>query len=158
RPSKDVLIMTRATFLFLVLLRLAIGWHFTFEGMEKYRSDTWSSEVYLRESSGPLAPRFHALAGDPLGERLTPADPDKTTYENGPPRLQKEWQAWFDGFVKHYGLSAEQKDQAETKFRQVEAQTIAWIVTEKKKIDKPSPHGPAISAEKTVAEWVKEYR
>src|SRR5262249_19442777 len=149
--------MTRATIVILVLLRLAIGWHFTFEGTEKYRSETWSSEVYLGESSGPLAARFHAIAGDPLGERLTPRDPEKATYDNLPPRLEKEWQAWFDGFVKHYGLSADQKEQAQTKFRQAAAQTVAWILTEEKKIDKPSPYRPPGSAEKSNAAWVPRY-
>src|SRR5262249_31329728 len=29
---------------------------------------------------------------------------------------------------------------------------------EKKKIDKPSPYGPPVSAEKSIADWVAEYR
>src|SRR5262249_21213987 len=53
---------------FLVLLRLAIGWHFLIEGLDKLNSATWSSEAYLREASGPLAPVFRELAGDSLVE------------------------------------------------------------------------------------------
>ncbi len=64
--------MGQGTRFFLVLLRLAIGWHFLVEGLDKLQSPTWSSEGYLREASGPLAPKFRELAGDSVRERLTP--------------------------------------------------------------------------------------
>src|SRR3989442_8801396 len=51
---------------FLVLLRLSIGWHFLVEGWHKIDSPAWTSEIYLQESSGPLAPYFRDLAGDRL--------------------------------------------------------------------------------------------
>ena len=54
----------------LVLLRLAIGWHFFVEGMEKLNDPSWSGAGYLREAEGPLAPRFHKLAGDPIDEKF----------------------------------------------------------------------------------------
>jgi len=43
---------------FLVLLRLAIGWHCFVEGMDKLQNPAWSSEAYLRESVGPLSGFF----------------------------------------------------------------------------------------------------
>src|SRR6185437_5539515 len=68
--------------LFLVLLRIAIGWHFLYEGTQKILSTpggkasilarifpvpegpTFSSEGYLRNATGPLAPKFRALVPD----------------------------------------------------------------------------------------------
>src|SRR2546423_15245979 len=55
---------------FLVLLRLSIGWHFLVEGIDKGKNPRWTSEAYLRESIGPLAPEFRALAGGPPEVRL----------------------------------------------------------------------------------------
>src|SRR5947209_828578 len=111
--------MTRPAIVFLVLLRLAIGWHFLFEGIEKYRADAWSSEPYLRESAGPLAPTFRDLAGDPLADRLTPRplppgeEPSKAKLpEYMPPRLDREWNAWFERFVNHYELTDEKRKEA----------------------------------------------
>ena len=59
---------------FLVALRLAIGWHCFVEGMEKITTPNWSSEVYLRESMGPLAGPFRAVAGDRLLAKVTVED------------------------------------------------------------------------------------
>ena len=70
--------MTFPTRFLLVVLRLAIGWHFLFEGIEKLDSyfrgpaegkAVWTSEHYLRESTGPLRGVFRAQAGD-LNEAL----------------------------------------------------------------------------------------
>ncbi len=61
---------------FLLALRLAIGWHFLFEGMHKIHShavgptDTnrpFSSEPYFKEAPGPLGGMMRAMAGDPQG-------------------------------------------------------------------------------------------
>ena len=63
----------------LVLLRVVIGWHFLFEGLEKVDSwyhgpregkPVWSAEPYLRESQGPLAWWFRQQLGDPDQEAL----------------------------------------------------------------------------------------
>lgn len=54
--------------LFLVLLRIAIGWHVYYEGREKIHSletsTPFSSEAYLRNSTGPLAENFRGLVPD----------------------------------------------------------------------------------------------
>src|SRR4051794_21231460 len=84
---------SRSSRFFLVFLRLAIGWHMLIEGLDKVNSSTWSSEVYLRESTGPLAPYFRWQAGDSLRDRVTP------TPEKGfPPALERDWQNYFDRF------------------------------------------------------------
>lgn len=46
------------------LLRIAIGWHFLYEGWSKLLHPGWTSAGYLKSSSGPLAPLFHWLAAN----------------------------------------------------------------------------------------------
>ncbi|MBN1855054.1 MAG: DoxX family protein [Pirellulales bacterium] len=43
----------------LILLRLAVGWHFLSEGMAKFRDPNFSSEPLLLQAVGPLAKLFH---------------------------------------------------------------------------------------------------
>ena len=75
----------------LILLRVVIGWHFLFEGLEKLDSwyhgpregkPVWSAEPYLRESQGPLAWWFREQAGDLDQEALA-----MLTLPEGTPRL-----------------------------------------------------------------------
>lgn len=87
--------MNSFTKIFLVLLRLAIGWHFLVEGFEKIqsvdlvgpttRNRPWSSAGFLRESSGTFAPFFRQQAGDP----------DLAAIERiRVPGLVDNWRAW----------------------------------------------------------------
>jgi len=50
----------------LVLLRVAIGWHFMYEGLIKVFNPAWTPFGYLMDSKGIFAPLFHALAADPM--------------------------------------------------------------------------------------------
>jgi uncharacterized membrane protein YphA (DoxX/SURF4 family) len=54
---------------FIVLLRVAIGWHFLYEGVEKVEStrsghERFSAEIYLRNATGPLAPYYRGMLPD----------------------------------------------------------------------------------------------
>lgn len=49
----------------LVLLRIAIGWHFFYEALPKLIYPGWTSAGYLQNSTGPLAPVFHAMGASP---------------------------------------------------------------------------------------------
>ena len=49
----------------LVLLRVAIGWHFLYEGLIKLFNPSWTPFGYLMDSKGIFAPFFHALAANP---------------------------------------------------------------------------------------------
>jgi uncharacterized membrane protein YphA (DoxX/SURF4 family) len=55
---------------FLILLRVAIGWHLFYEGAwkEQHR-ETWSSQGFLRAAKGPGALPSRWLAGDPTVSR-----------------------------------------------------------------------------------------
>ena len=107
------------TMVFLVLLRLAIGWHFLFEGLHKLdsfvtgettTSKPFSSAGYFREAPGPLAWEMRQQLGDPDDEALarltvTPlaADEDPQSakpYDRTPPGLKKDWDDYFNQFAK----------------------------------------------------------
>jgi thiosulfate dehydrogenase (quinone) large subunit len=49
----------------LVALRLAIGWHFLYEGLVKLANPNWSSASYLLDSGGFLKQFFFNLAANP---------------------------------------------------------------------------------------------
>ena len=53
-----------------VLLRIAIGWHFLYEGWSKLLHPGWTAAGYLKSSSGPLAGLFHWLAADTARQAL----------------------------------------------------------------------------------------
>src|SRR5215510_4265205 len=90
--------MLRKTIFFLILLRLAIGWHFLFEGWHKLHSHwvgqtettrPFTSEGYFREATGPLGPIVRAQIGDPDDQalaRLTPAARTDLDREDMPGR------------------------------------------------------------------------
>lgn len=64
--KKDVsptLTFSQATFL--VLLRIAIGWHFLFEGVRKLADPLWSSRSYLEAAHGPFAGFFQWILANP---------------------------------------------------------------------------------------------
>lgn len=48
----------------LVILRVAIGWHFMYEGITKLLNPNWSSLGYLMDSKGMFEGMFHAMAGN----------------------------------------------------------------------------------------------
>ncbi len=49
----------------LVLLRVAIGWHFLYEGLVKVFNPAWTPYGYLMDSQGWFAPMFKTMAGNP---------------------------------------------------------------------------------------------
>jgi uncharacterized membrane protein YphA (DoxX/SURF4 family) len=145
---------SRATRFFLVFLRLAIGWHILVEGLDKVQSSTWSSEVYLREATGPLAPYFRWQAGEPVRDRLTP------TPDNGfPEALDHDWQNYFDRFVRHYKVDKDEQQlvEAQAKLDQSKSQTLHWMTSEASETTKPSPSGSTLKRMQTIPERLKEY-
>lgn len=51
----------------LVVLRVAIGWHFLFEGLAKISAQNWTSYLYLMDSKGIFENVFKALAENEKG-------------------------------------------------------------------------------------------
>jgi len=52
------------TYLIMSLLRIAIGWHFLYEGLIKLLNPGWTASGYLESATGPLAGLFHAMAAN----------------------------------------------------------------------------------------------
>jgi uncharacterized membrane protein YphA (DoxX/SURF4 family) len=120
--------------LFLVLLRIAIGWHFLYEGTQKILSTPsgkatilarifptpegppFSSEGYLRNSTGPLAPRFRALVPDVDSRQKL--DPDA---------LKESWSTERTRIANHYGFDADQLNKAEAILAEHRKQADEWF-------------------------------
>ena len=98
----------------LMLLRVAVGWHFLYEGLSKIESrrqgtKKFSAEGYLANSSGPLRDRFRQLLDDPDGlKRLEPAE------------IVGRWETTLAELERRYGLTADQMTQARAKIRELE--------------------------------------
>src|ERR1700730_17280491 len=174
--------MNFLTRVFLVLLRLAIGWHFLFEGLEKIESVNlgptttnrpWTSEPYLREASGPFGDYFRRQIGDLddialaklTVQPLPPAkDPAQTPVSSRFPRpLEQDWNAYFEAFVSHYRLdqtadSGDQKKQLELAKKKLQESmdlTARWLLTGTKQVNKTFPSG-TVEVKRTTPQRVNE--
>lgn len=56
---------TKAQLAWLVVLRMAIGWHFLYEGLVKLINPNWSSVGFLLDSAGFMESFFFSLASNP---------------------------------------------------------------------------------------------
>ena len=48
------------------ILRMAVGWHFLYEGIAKIVSDNWSAQSYLANTTGIFSPFYHWLAASSI--------------------------------------------------------------------------------------------
>ncbi|HKA07173.1 MAG TPA: hypothetical protein VKD71_07935 [Gemmataceae bacterium] len=130
---------------FLVVLRICIGWHFFYEGYGKVRSaylgkaavneKPFSSENYFRESEGPFGKFIKSKLSDPdqeVVDRLTPPpatwEPDLDPTVLTPPKaLDREWDAYFNRFVTEFRLNDEQKQKAQESFDKSKLKTALWV-------------------------------
>jgi uncharacterized membrane protein YphA (DoxX/SURF4 family) len=106
-----------------VLLRIAIGWHFQYEGW--WKIDSWrkgdkpfSAEGYLRNASGPLAPYFRQIVPDVDGR----AKLDPGTLKAG-------WQSDVLRVADHYGFNEDQRSKAQAALRDAEQFADDWFVS-----------------------------
>jgi uncharacterized membrane protein YphA (DoxX/SURF4 family) len=103
-----------------VLLRIAIGWHFLYEGLEKVESThkggkPFTAEPYLRASTGPLAPYFRGLVPDVNSVAML--DPE---------RLKAAWTADVDRIAGHFQFDKAQWEKATNELKQREEYLGAW--------------------------------
>ena len=89
----------------MVLLRIAIGWHFLYEGLEKIESTRkgshpFTAEPYLRNATGPFAPYFRNLVPDVNSLDMLDAD-----------KLKASWAADVETIAVHYGFNEDQRKQ-----------------------------------------------
>jgi uncharacterized membrane protein YphA (DoxX/SURF4 family) len=137
---------------FLVVLRLAIGWHCFFEGVEKINAPNWSSEPYLRESMGPLAPAFHRIAGDRLIDKLTVGENDAF-----PPALDRAWQDYAQAFSTYYDLTDDQKKRVEGIVAQREKDTLTYLISKREEVTILSAYPPVLKVEWTMKKRLAEH-
>ena len=107
----------------LVSLRIAIGWHFLYEGLEKVDAGRgggrpFSSEGYLRYATGPLAPTFRGMIPDVNG--LETLDP---------PRLKARWADDVERVAQHYNFDADQRGNATVALKNAESAADLWFAS-----------------------------
>jgi thiosulfate dehydrogenase [quinone] large subunit len=57
--------LSRWPMIAITVLRVAVGWHFLYEGIAKLSSPSWSAAGYLKQARGPFADLFKSLAAQP---------------------------------------------------------------------------------------------
>jgi uncharacterized membrane protein YphA (DoxX/SURF4 family) len=57
--------------LMITTLRVAIGWHFLYEGVAKLTHESWTASGYLLNTTGFLSGFYHFLAGSPALMKIT---------------------------------------------------------------------------------------
>lgn len=161
---------------FLVFLRLAIGWHFLFEAVEKHRSirrgptetsRPWTSEGFFREGTGPIAALVRGQIGDTDDLTLArfavqpiPPGADTANYSGHlrmPPALDKEWDSYFKRFQAAYGLNAVEAEAAAKKLLEQKQKLVKTLTTEKKEFKRTYPTG-TLDVKLTIVERAAEYR
>lgn len=124
---------SKATYVFLVLLRLAIGWHLFIEGAGKLDSFStgptgtgkpFSSRGYLLQSQGPLGPYFRQMACDP---DLLLLDLLDTKNHGVPEALQAQWHDYVKRYSRHYQLDQAQQTKADDLLKQHLARLEEWF-------------------------------
>ena len=148
--------MNRYTCISLILLRLIIGWHFLFEGLHKihslYSPKPFSSEIYFRESSGPLGKFMKGFLPDPDSELLAKLDEKSIT---------NEWNTTVKDFSSSNQLSPDQQKSAEEALEKNLKKTLDWFKEGNKEIEIPSPDGKPTGTLKinyTIPQWLTYYK
>lgn len=148
--------MNRYTGISLILLRLIIGWHFLFEGLHKihslYSPRPFSSEIYFRESSGPLGKFMKGFLQDPDAELLAKLDEKSIT---------NDWNTTSKDFATVYQFTPEQTKSADEVLEKNLKKTLDWFREGKKEIEIPSPDGKPTGTLKinyTIPQWLAYYK
>lgn len=104
--------ITGWTIVFMVLLRVAIGWHFFYEGMYKIQEKgKFSSTPYLMASVGPFKDVFHWMVDDMDGTKK------RMTGEYLHAKLDER----FETIKRHYGIKGDTGYQDEKKVAELKA-------------------------------------
>ena len=124
----------------LVVLRVAIGWHFLYAGIDKLTSPNFTAASYLGQAKGPLAPRFHELIPDWDGrdrfgafetkvgeEKVPPAEHRATALKTTVGNITSVWDADLQRFVDHYTVTNEQQAAAKTALDRRREELTGWL-------------------------------
>jgi uncharacterized membrane protein YphA (DoxX/SURF4 family) len=181
--------MVRISFLtcvFLIGLRLVIGWHFFFEGVSKYESmqhegsvnsKPFTSAGYFNEAEGPLGPAIRNYIGDEDAKAIAKLTQEKDAPDKMPAALAQEWDDYFVTFTAYYHLNDAEKQSAQEALDKDKSNYVNWLLgkkdaakkddskkskdaTEAKKIKKKISVGAAVDYEvdENVLARVQEYK
>lgn len=99
---------------------MSIGWHFFHEAVHKIGSQDserpFSAEVYLRNATGPLAPKFRAMVPD--ADSL-----ERLTFD----RVRADWEADLEAAADHYAFDPDQLKRATVQLEERLAEAKAWF-------------------------------
>lgn len=148
---------------FLVVLRLAIGWHFLVEGVWKIRthlngptstSAPWTGEPFFREGYGPVADWYRQTLGisdDAVLKQFQPI-PDSDTVA-----AELEWTKFLADLIRLYGLTDEQKQAAQKAFSDHREPMTGWIQSKTKPLTPKQVAWGSVDVPQTVAQRLETY-
>ncbi|HSQ55567.1 MAG TPA: hypothetical protein VLM40_07460 [Gemmata sp.] len=167
---------------FLLALRLAIGWHFLFEGLHKVHSHysgterPFSSEPYFRNAPGPIAAYMRKQYEDPLGvidakvkqpKPILAADFAKLSIEEQaqacPPEVAKEIDAIVDEpskktkkaeEIEKKAAEAEKTDEAKARAKAAADELRAEAAKQVELFESPAGKQMIAAAKAEYARWV----
>lgn len=130
---------------FLVALRIAIGWHLCYEGLTKIQShwtgkSPFSSEMYLRYSTGPFRGHFRGLVDDFFGLESLDAEVLASRWKEKTERTLDtfgiEGKARADALAKVASLTDDAKkylagDDTKKKIASYKEKVEAWVEADK---------------------------
>ncbi|WP_417390464.1 hypothetical protein [Gimesia sp.] len=92
---QDLKKITGIAILFIVVLRLSIGWQLLYEGLWKIETLSsnrpWTAAGYLNNAKGPFRDHFRSMTGDPNDMNWLDAD-----------KVRAKWLGWEQRFLNHY--------------------------------------------------------
>jgi uncharacterized membrane protein YphA (DoxX/SURF4 family) len=115
----------------LVALRIAVGWHFYSQGLKKLDDPKFSSEGFLRQAKGPLAPMYQGMIPDFHGwdaamdelladNQAEPKDIRQVLAAKDNPlarwsdQVKQDWGAYVAKAASHYDLQTHPGTRAKT--------------------------------------------
>src|SRR5262245_51411899 len=155
--------ISRLACVMLVVLRIAIGWHFMIEGVWKIRTHLtgptstnvpWTGEPFFREGTGPIADWYRQTLGiseeSVLQKFQYIPDADSAVAE-------REWIQYLAQLSKHYGLTEEQRLAAQKVFNEHRDPMGAWIQSKTKPVTPKAVAWGTAEIPQTVAQRLETH-
>ena len=118
----------------LIALRVAIGWHFFYEGVWKIKhADEFSARPFLTMAKGPFAPMFHSMVPDLDGEvrlALTETDQGVTSQV-----YLDAWTEAKEAFVGDFQLTEEQTKKVDKLFEAYKVSLEEYLTENQEEIE-----------------------
>jgi uncharacterized membrane protein YphA (DoxX/SURF4 family) len=108
----------------IVLLRIAIGWHFFYEGLHKFDpAEGFSAKGFLGIAKGPMAGLYYEMLPDLDGVQRLEIGTVSVKDAKGKEQKRKTfvayenaWNEYYTRFLKHHALNEKQKQDANIVF------------------------------------------